>query len=222
MVWCVNCNHFKIFISHVRFASFRFCLLCIKLVSVGLCLWGSQLHVPIQSFWSLQAACSTAWHSQGKVKNEDFRVFECKSEDRVEDLKELDESKAGNGGTATRKRQSNRSDLKWTPNFVGKIRAMIIKKPSQSIWPIAWDVWVSKFLIRLRVYEDIRYFLFKVKKDKFLSQSMKDERKHHSSKLLNKLKHHLPTNTFVFLKGGNFCQDQMVNLQNNRCLPLSP
>ena len=52
---------------------------------------------------------------------------------------------------------------------------------------------------------------------------MKDERKYHTAKLLNKLKHPLPLNMlWSFSDEITFRQDQMVNSQNNHWLAPSP
>ena len=51
---------------------------------------------------------------------------------------------------------------------------------------------------------------------------MKDNRKDHAIKLFNKFKHPLQPKKFCFFTyEKNFCQDEMVNLQNNHLLTLS-
>lgn len=137
--------------------------------------------------------------------------------------KDFDESNGDYEGAAARKTHSARSDKKRTPEFVGEIQAMIDNDPSKSMRSIARDTGVSEFLIRQTVHEDIRYFSYKMRKGQFLSQAMKDKRKARAAKLLNKLKHPLlPNMLWVFSDEKNFCQDQMVNTQNNRWLAVSP
>ena len=61
-----------------------------------------------------------------------------------------------------------------------------------------------------------------MRKGQFLSQVMKDKRKDHAAKLLNKLKHPLQLKIlWLFSNEKNFCQDQMLNLQNNHQFALS-
>ena len=60
----VNCHHFDLYISRMRYICFRLCLLCSKLESVGHCLWVQQHHNAIHSFRNLEKTSCTAWHSQ--------------------------------------------------------------------------------------------------------------------------------------------------------------
>ena len=93
---------------------------------------------------------------------------------------------------------------------------MINNDPSKSIRSIARDMETSEFLIKQL------YFSFEMRKGQFLSQSMKDKRKDQGAKLLNKLKQPLQPNWFLFFSDKkDFCQDQMVNSENNCCLVLS-
>ena len=125
--------------------------------------------------------------------------------------------------TVTQKSHSDRSDKKRTPKFLGKIQNMIDNNPSKSIMSIASDIGAFKFLIRLVVHENIKHFSYKMRKGQFLSQDMKDERKDHDAKLINKLKHPLRPNILCFFSDEkNVCQDQMVNPQDNCWLALSP
>ena len=70
---------------------------------------------------------------------------------------------------------SNRSDKKRSPQFVGEIPVIIDNNPSKSINPIPINLGDSELLIRQIVHEDILYFSCKMRKDQFLSQSMKNE-----------------------------------------------
>ena len=56
---------------------------------------------------------------------------------------------------------------------------------------------VSGFLIRQVEHEDIWYFSHKMKKGRFLLQAMKEQRKDHSTKLMNK--HAFPSTKHVLL-----------------------
>ena len=56
------------------------------------------------------------------------------------------------------------SDKKRIPEFVHEIKTMIDNGPSKSIRTIARDTGLSKFLIRKRVHEDIRYLSYKIRK----------------------------------------------------------
>ena len=137
--------------------------------------------------------------------------------------KEFDESNGDYEGTAARKPHSDRSDKKRTPEFVAAIQAIIDKNPSQSIRSIARNMGVSEFLIRQVVHENIRYFSYKMRRDQFLSQAMKDKRKDCAIKVLNKLKHPLQPNTLWFFSDEKcFCQNRMVNSQNDRWFALYP
>ena len=52
---------------------------------------------------------------------------------------------------------------------------------------------------------------------------MKNEKKAHVAKFFNKFKHpHQMSMICFFSDEKNFCQDQMVNTQNNRGLALPP
>ena len=57
---------------------------------------------------------------------------------------------------------------------------MIDNDPSKSIRFIVRDMEVSEFLIRQVVYEYIQYFLYRMRKGQFLSQSIKEKRKHYA------------------------------------------
>ena len=58
------------------------------------------------------------------------------------------------------------------------------------------------------VHEDIQYFSFKMRKDRFLSQAVKDS----IVKLFNNLKHPLQLNMpWFFSDDPKFYQDQMIN-----------
>ena len=59
--------------------------------------------------------------------------------------KELDEFNGDNECTAIQKPQSDRTDKKRTPEFVGQIQAMINNDPSKSVSFIARDMGVSFF-----------------------------------------------------------------------------
>ena len=84
-------------------------------------------------------------------------------------------------------------------------------------------MWVLEFLIRLAIHENIRYFLSNVRIGKFLSHAMKDKRKDCATKIFNKFKHpHQRNMIWFFTDEKKFCQDQMVNSQNNHCLALTP
>ena len=79
--WWVNCHHFKLLISHIRFIWFKFCLLWSKLVTVEHCLWDKQHHDTIHSSKNLETVCCTNWHPLWKCQHEDFTVFRCQSKD---------------------------------------------------------------------------------------------------------------------------------------------
>ena len=120
---------------------------------------------------------------------------------------------------AVRKPQSDRSDKKKTHESLADIEDIIDNDSRKSTRSIARDMGMSEFLIELVVHEDNLYFSYKMRKRKFLSEDR-------ATKLFNKLKHP-PTEyaylfLFVSLSQKNFCQDQMVNSQNNRWLALSP
>ena len=98
---------------------------------------------------------------------------------------------------------------------------MIDNKPSKLIRSIVRDM--SEFLIRQVMHEDIWYFSYKIRNGQFLSQAMKEKRKDHTAKLLNKLKYSFEPNMLWFFPvEKNFCQDQIVNSQYNYWLTLFP
>ena len=57
---------------------------------------------------------------------------------------------------------------------------------------------VSEFLIRQVMREDIPYFSYKMRKGSFLSQAMKDKKKEHAAKILNKTKNPFIANILCF------------------------
>lgn len=62
-----------------------------------------------------------------------------------------------------------------------------------------------------------------MKKDQILSKVMKDKRKDGVVKFLDKQKHPIQLNMLWFISHENyFCQDQMVNTENNCWLTVSP
>ena len=69
-------------IFHMHFICFRFCLMCSKLNSIGVCLWGKQHHNAIYFTRNLEIAWCTVRHSCSKLQYEDFRVFGCQSKGR--------------------------------------------------------------------------------------------------------------------------------------------
>ena len=86
---------------------------------------------------------------------------------------------------------------------------------------IAKDMRTSEALIRRCVSEDLRYKSYKMKKGQLLTAKAKQKRLKHYQKLLNKLKHPLQRNMiWFFFDEKNFCQDQVVNNQNNRWLAV--
>ena len=78
-------------------------------------------------------------------------------------------------------------DKKRTSKLVDEIQALSDK-----------DMGVSEFFIRQVEHKNICYFSYKMRKDQFLSQAMKDKWKDHTEKLLNKLKHLLQPNMLWF------------------------
>ena len=101
--------------------------------------------------------------------------------------KELDDSNVDYVGRVGWKIYFGYSDKKRNPEFVGKILAIIDK----SARFIALNTRVSEFFIRQVVHENIQYFSNKMRKDQFLSQTIKDKKKDRAAKLLNELKHWL-------------------------------
>ena len=85
--------------------------------------------------------------------------------------KELDESNSNYEDNSS-------SNKKRTPKFVGEIQAMIDNNPSKLIRSMV----VSEFLIRQVVFEDIWYFLYKMRKGQFSLQVIKDKKKDHTAK----------------------------------------
>ena len=79
-VWEVNCCYFKLLILSMHFV-LGFCLLYIKLESVGHCLWEKQQDDTIHSSINLETACCTSWHSCQRLRYKDFRIFGYHSED---------------------------------------------------------------------------------------------------------------------------------------------
>ena len=65
------------------------------------------------------------WHSYRKLQYEDFRVFRCKSENSVENSKEMYESNDDYEDTLAQKPYSDRPVKKRTPEFLCEIQAMI-------------------------------------------------------------------------------------------------
>ena len=107
-------------------------------------------------------------------------------------------------------------DKKRTLKSLGVIQAIINNDPSKSIRSIAKDVGVSDFLIHQEVHEYIHYFSYKIRKILFLSQIMKNKRKDHIVKLINKFKHpHYMNMLCLFSDETNFSHNHMVNSQNN-------
>ena len=100
--------------------------------------------------------------------------------------------------TAVEKSHSYRSDEKRTSEFIGEIQAMTDNNPSKSTRSTARNLGMSVFLIRQIAHEDIQYFSYKKRNDKFLSNAMKNKRKDHPAKILNKFKHSLKQNTLLF------------------------
>ena len=110
-----------------------------------------------------------------------------------------------------------------TPKFVCEIQAKIDNNPSGSIKSIARDMRVPEFITRQVMHVDIWYFSYKMRKEQFLSQAMTDKRKHHTTKFFNKCKHPLQSDMLWFFSDEkNFCQDEIVNSQNNHCLAQFP
>ena len=57
----------------------------------------------------------------------------------------------------------------------------------------------NEFLLKQVVHDDLRHFLHKMRKRQCLSEAVKDKKKFHAVKLLNKLKHPLQLKCFAFL-----------------------
>ena len=86
---------------------------------------------------------------------------------------------------------------------------------------ISKDMKTSEALIRKCVSEDLRYKSYKMRKGQLLTAKAKEKRLKYCQKLLNKLKHRLQRNMIWFFSDEkNFCQDQVVNSQNNRWLAV--
>ena len=95
------------------------------------------------------------------------------------------------------------------PEFV-EIQAMIDNNSSKSFRSKAWNIEVFEFLISHEWRHSV--FLIQYEKGQIF---IIDKRKDRAEKLSNKLKRY-PKPNIAF-----FCQDQMVNSQNNRWLALS-
>ena len=82
---------------------------------------------------------------------------------------------------------------------------------------------MSEFLITPVVFEDICYFSYQKRNGQFLSLATKDKRKGCTRKLLITLKYPFQPNMLCFFSDEkNFCQDQIVNSQDNCRIALSP
>ena len=116
--------------------------------------------------------------------------------------KELDDS---NGDYEYMK--ADRFGKKRTSKFDGEILAMINNDPRKSTKSIASDMGVSDFLIRQVVHEDISYFSYKMRKNKFFITDH-EKQEDCTAKHLNTLKHPLQPNIICFFSvEKNFCQD---------------
>ena len=107
----------------------------------------------------------------------------------------LNESSGDYEGVASRKPHS---DKIRTPEFVGEIQSIIYNDPSKSVWSIVRDMVVFEFLTRNLVHEDFRYFSYKMRNCKSLSQTIKDKWKDFTAKLFNKLKQPVQLNILPF------------------------
>ena len=163
-------------------------------------LWGRQYHDTILSSRNLKTTCCTAWYSHQKLQCKDFTMFGYQSEDSAKDSKRVgqdhwrqDSSAASLWSFWSKKKKKKK---KSTAEFVCKIQAMIYNDHSKSIKSIAKNQEMSKFLIGQIVHEDIWYFSHKMRKVQFLSRAIKDKRKDHTAKLLNKS---IPSNRTCFV-----------------------
>ena len=100
---------------------------------------------------------------------------------------------------------SDYSEKKRT-EFVIDVQAMMTTIPASQIRSITRDMGVSDFLIRLIVNDNINYFSFKMRKDQFLSQTIKLQEERLRCKAFE---HPLQKNMLRFFSDEkNLCQDQ--------------
>ena len=191
---------------------FRFHLLCSKLESLGHSLCRKQYHDTIQSSKNLETACYPIDNHAGSsnTKISQYLSVNLRTVQRI--LKDLDESNSNY-------KYSNLEASLWLfkkrTKFIGGIQAMIDNDPSKLIRCIPRDMGVSEFLIRKVVHEDIETFLIQNKKKTIfiIGHEGKEESLH--SKVLE-LKYSLQLHKLWFFSDEkDFCQDQMVNSQNN-------
>ena len=137
--------------------------------------------------------------------------------------KELEDSGGDFEAVAKRSSHQKRSDCLRSCNFVDNVKNMIETDPGKSMRSIARDMGRSEGLVRKCVSEDLRYKSYKMRKGQLLTPKAQEKRLRHCKKLLNKLKHPLmPNMLWFFSDEKNFCQDQVINNQNNRWLAVCP
>lgn len=101
--------------------------------------------------------------------------------------------------------------------FIRKVQEMIDEDPTRSYRQMAEDLNCTHTTIKHCIREDLQCRSYRRQTGQFLSDSMKERRLAKSVKLLSKLKHPKePGMIWFFSDEKNFCQDQLVNRQNDR------
>ena len=94
--------------------------------------------------------------------------------------------------------RSDPFDKERNPEIPAETLAAIENDISKSVKSKTKDMRVPEYPIRIVVHEDIRYFLYKIRKGQFSSQAMKNWRKDWDSNLSEKLKQLLHRTFFGF------------------------
>jgi hypothetical protein len=82
---------------------------------------------------------------------------------------------------------------------------------------LARELNISKFVVRKKMAQDIRFKSYALRRGQFMSQATKERRLEKAKLLLYKLKNPAANRQFIFFSDeNNFSQDQKVTKKNNR------
>ena len=122
-----------------------------------------------------------------------------------------------------RRPHRRRSDSLRTSEFIEQVQNMVDEDPGRSMRSLARELQVDEKTVRNCVHEDIRYKSYALKRRQFMNEATKERRADKAARLLCKLKHPQCTNQLIFFSDEkNFCQDQKVNVRNDRWLCSDP
>ena len=152
-------------INFMHLFYFRFCLHCC----------GLYHKLRLQKFGNGMLHCVAFYVGIFITKISDCLCVNLRTLQRIR--KQSNESNDDYEGTPAQNPHSDRSNEDRIPEFFGVIQSMIDNDSRKSNRFIVRDINVFEFLIRQVVREDIQQFSFKIRKGKFLSQTMKDKKK---------------------------------------------